>query len=321
MCLESGNYWTGLTTVSCSTNGICPGGTVTGACCTQSGCATVAYGNCSGSYKGNYSSCAAPLAECHAVNWSACCTNGGDFGSSRMWQVKTEAQCFAESGEYSGPGVYQDIGMPCSLIKSGACCRDSLCLGVDTQAACYAQDGEYLGDNSTCAFNGQCQVSGQLGSCCVAGQCFAGITQTKCEYPISAYGVPSNHVVFTPGGECESGFCTGAVVGACCSDTGPEVCRVVTQTYCELSNVFSNPMYQGNGTTCEGRGTCKVGNELVGACCNSGVCEEDTQESCTSGGGSYVGNGVACYAALCLKSPAPAAPSTHKVRCNKCKIT
>jgi hypothetical protein len=87
--------------------------------------------------------------------------------------------------------------------------------------------------------------------------------------------------------------------GACCVD-GTCVVEGVTEDDCE-HNYFGT--YQGDGTSCVGAGA-KCDGSAIGACClEDGTCEHRTEESCTTDGGKYQGDGADCATADCEPPP------------------
>jgi hypothetical protein len=87
--------------------------------------------------------------------------------------------------------------------------------------------------------------------------------------------------------------------GACCVD-GTCVVEGVTEDDCE-HNYFGT--YQGDGTSCVGAGA-KCDGSAIGACClEDGTCEHRTEESCTTAGGEYKGDGADCATADCEPPP------------------
>lgn len=147
--------------------------------------------------------------------------------------------------------------------RTGACCVDGVC-SITTEADC---PGNYLGDGTICE-----GVDCTQGGCCVDGVCSI-TTEAEC----------TGHYL-GDGSTCDAVDCTQ---GACCAIDG--TCSVANSGDCAVSG----GQYQGDGTTC-GDVDCSKG-----ACCVGGVCSQQTAESCSGLGGTFLAYGVPCVPNPC----------------------
>ncbi len=99
----------------------------------------------------------------------ACCINGS-------CSYVTEAAC------YSGNGVYQGNGVPCSpdpcaAPATGGCCIAGVCYTM-TETECTLKGGTYQGDDAPCDPD-PCGTP-ETGACCVGTSCSGSLTEIEC---------------------------------------------------------------------------------------------------------------------------------------------
>ncbi|MDO8629037.1 MAG: hypothetical protein Q7R41_00960, partial [Phycisphaerales bacterium] len=231
----------------------------TGACCAASGaCTATTQSSCSGSYKGDATTCTPGICQ---QPTGACCVNGSNCNIN-----VSQASCTSQSGVWQGAGSTGCTGCT-GRPSTGACCVTGNCNSGVTQTSCTNQGGIWQGTGST-----SCQNCSPTGACCVNGStCNANVTQASCT---------SQSGVWQGANTTSCQNCSAPPgTGACC--VNGNTCNTgVTQANC-------SGVWQGAGSTtcqnCSPTGACCVN----GTTCNANV----SQASCTSQSGVWQGAG------------------------------
>ena len=192
-----------------------------------------------------------------------------------------------QSGVCTGAGVSCDDQNPCT---DDACEAATGCTHSDNVLPC--SDGKYCTTNDTCA-SGSCQGAARdcsaQSAACTLGTCDEALD--ACVAAAVSNGTACNDgQACTNPDTCQSGACTGTVIGGCCTtDAQCDDQNVCTHDTCILQNgTCSHDGASLAGTTCnDGKfcteaDTCQGGQCLGTArdcgaqadVCNAGVCDE-----------------------------------------------
>lgn len=233
------------------------------------------------------------------VNGSETCdvnaflSSSGCFGSG----CRSDCTCCGDgvvngTEECDDNNVTSGDGCSSTCEGTGACCHHNSAVCVDDTVGNICVNSanhldEYLGDGSTCATAGSCEIEG---ACCdlLAGTC-SQTTSADC-------GAPANDVTgqatksFSSGDRCLDVTCN-ALEGCCCDN----VTGTLTTGFdddCDGSNETFFINRPACGSTVAGACTLEVG-----ACCNfDGSCSDTTEAACDSSVGLNVvwNKGVSC---------------------------
>ena len=147
----------------------------------------------------------------------ACCE--GSTGGVGICNVRTEADCAANNGDYQGDGTDCDPN-PCPTTTGACCFPDGSC--IETIAArCTALGGDYQGNGTDCDTANCPQPTG---ACCAPdGTCTPDQTEADC--------IAAGNVWQGAGTVCVPNPCP-IPIGACCETSIPHNCQDLTEAAC-----------------------------------------------------------------------------------------
>ena len=225
----------------------------------------------------------------------ACC----DASTGNCTGNQTAGQCTANNPDNTFTAGAQCSSVDCNPI--GASCRviDGEC-AVSTEAAVPEGFVDWeSGKNCNSASGAFRDCPPPPGACCLPDGTCVQLGEVECASRHTP-GTTGKWFANTACGAIPSCVAVVIPVGACCiadAINGGQLCRVTDATDCaSLSG-----SYQGNDTNCNSnclRGAC---TQPTGGCCTGGSCvEAQSQCSCETGGGDFLGDGSDCSTNPCL---------------------
>jgi hypothetical protein len=208
-----------------------------GACCNGDSCSVRSQAQCTGTYRGDGTTCSP-----NPCVTGACCTGS----SNQNCSVRAQGDC---TGIFHGANTTCSPVNPCTNNQQRACCVSAAC-SLRTQSECAAVGGVWRSDKISCTPN-PCEVTG---ACCAGSVC---VTRTESDCTaggfIFRYWGDNTFCTTAPNAaDCTADQVCGGNVGACCID---DTCRVTSKCWCvnaggywiPNTNCSRYPCNRGNG--------------------------------------------------------------------------